>query len=385
VIPYGHQSLDDSDIEAVLSVLKSDFLTQGGVVPAFERAVCEYVGAKFGVATNSGTSALHIACLALELSENDILWTTPITFVASANCGLFCGARVDFVDINGNTGNIDVTKLREKLVLAEKRNRLPKVLVIVHLAGMPADLVEIQQLARQYGIRTIEDASHALGATYHNFPVGNGHFSDVTIFSFHPVKPITTAEGGMAVTNDKTLANQMRLLASHGITRDEALMDKATEGPWYYQQIALGYNYRMSDIHAALGISQLSRIDLFIEKRRQIAHRYDQNINNLPLQLPVKFADRSSGYHLYSVLLDDSLLDRRKQIFEALREKEIGVNVHYIPVHLQPYYQSLGFRAGDFPVAETYYQRALTLPCFPDLTSRQQDYVIEALHEVVSD
>lgn len=383
MIPYGRQSVSQDDIDAVVDVLKSDYLTQGGMVPAFEQAVCQYTGAAHGVAVNSGTSALHIACLALGLKEHDYLWTTPITFVASANCGLYCGARVDFVDINKDSWNIDTDELEKKLVAAEAEGKLPKILVVVHFAGLPADLKEISRLSRQYGFRVIEDACHALGAIYQEQPVGNSHYSDISVFSFHPVKSITCGEGGMAVTNDDDLANKMRLLASHCITRDAGLMNKEPEGDWYYQQIDLGYNYRLSDIHAALGMSQLNRLDEFIQKREAVASVYDKAFEELPLQLPVRVENTQSACHLYVVVLEDEVRLNRKQVFDELRARGIGINVHYIPVHLQPYYQGYGFKKGDFPVAEAYYGRAISLPCFPMLTDVEQQQVINAVSEVV--
>lgn len=384
MIPYARQSIDQSDKDAVLEVLGSDFLTQGPKVPEFENAVCGYTGASFGVAVNSCTSALHIACLALGLGKGDYLWTTPLTFVASANCGLYCGGEIDFVDIDPVTRNIDVCLLKQKLELAEKSGSLPKILVVVHFCGLPADLKEIHVLSKRYQFKVIEDASHALGATYNDNPVGNCHYSDITVFSFHPVKPVTSGEGGMAVTNDRELAQNMRLFAGHGITRDPDLMTGEPEGDWYYQQVALGYNYRMSDIHAALGVSQLKHLKPFIQARQQIAVKYDKAFECLPLQLPTVPVDRKSAYHLYSVSLDANSTFSRKQLFDKLREKGIGVQVHYIPVHLQPYYQNKGFAKGDFPQAESFYDRAMSLPCFAHMTAAEQACVIDTIKDVVS-
>ena len=383
MIPYGKQSVSQSDIDAVVDVLKSDFLTQGHVVPAFENAICKYTGASFGVAVNSGTSALHIACLSLGLAKGDYLWTTPISFVASANCGLYCGATIDFVDIDKQTWNIDVQLLESKLQIAKKEQRLPKILVVVHMAGLPVDLEKIHELSKKYDFQIIEDACHALGATYQERPIGSCQFSDISVFSFHPVKSITTGEGGMAVTNDKVLADKMRLYSSHGITRDETLMTEVSEGGWYYEQIELGYNYRLSDIHAALGLSQLERLDEFIDERQKIAAFYNESLKALPLQLPINMDDRSSAQHLYIVLLKSENPSEHKQVYERLRSKGIGVNVHYIPIHLQPFYQTMGFKKGDYPVSETYYQKAISLPCFPGLLKSEQETVINSLAEIL--
>ena len=384
MIPYSRQSINQDDINSVVEVLKSDFLTQGKKVPAFENAICDYTGSKYGVAVNSGTSALHIACLSLGLTTGDILWTTPITFVASANCGLYCGAHVDFVDIDTSAWNIDVNCLKEKLIEADKNGHLPKVLIVVHMAGLPADMLEIHALSEQYGFGIVEDASHALGATYLGKPVGSCQYSDITVFSFHPVKSITTGEGGMAVTNNQMLANRMRLFAGHGITKNSDLMNKEPDGEWYYQQIELGYNYRLSDIHAALGISQLKRLDEFVQRRSAIASVYDSSFEQLPLQTPLKYDDRQSAYHLYPVLLEESAAVDRKQLFTKLREKGIGAHVHYIPVHAQPYYQAKGFKLGDFRNAENYYNKVISLPCFPLLKAEEQQYVIDTIKDTLT-
>ena len=384
MIPYGHQDISEEDIEAVVEVLRSDYLTQGPAVPVFEQVICDYTEAKYGVAVNSGTSALHIACLALGLGKGDWLWTTPITFVASANCGLYCGAKVDFVDIDPITWNLSAEKLEEKLKEAEREGKLPKVVVAVHLCGLSCDMEKISNLSKQYGFSIIEDASHALGGQYQEKNIGNGQYSDISTFSFHPIKNITTGEGGMAVTNNPELAEKMRRLRSHGITSDPALMTHSKDGLWYYQQIELGFNYRMSDVHAALGISQLKRLDEFIANRRSIAKRYDQALSGLSLQLPSKSKtnseDSSSAYHLYIIRLQNSQgKSDRKTVLEALRDKDIQAHVHYIPLHTQPYYQQFGFKEGDFPEAENYYSEAMTLPIYSAMSSIEQDTVVREL------
>ena len=384
MIPYGHQDISEEDIEAVVEVLRSDYLTQGPAVPVFEQAICDYTEAKYGVAVNSGTSALHIACLALGLGKGDWLWTTPITFVASANCGLYCGAKVDFVDIDPITWNLSAEKLEEKLKEAEREGKLPKVVVAVHLCGLSCDMEKISNLSKQYGFSIIEDASHALGGQDQEKNIGNGQYSDISTFSFHPIKNITTGEGGMAVTNNPQLAEKMRRLRSHGITGDPALMTHSKDGLWYYQQIELGFNYRMSDLHAALGISQLKRLDEFIANRRSIAKRYDQALSGLSLQLPSKSKtnseDSSSAYHLYIIRLQNSQgKSDRKILLEALRDKDVQAHVHYIPLHTQPYYQQFGFKEGDFPEAENYYSEAMTLPIYSAMSSIEQDTVVREL------
>ena len=384
MIPYGHQDISEEDIDAVVEVLRSDYLTQGPAVPAFEQAICDYTEAKYGVAVNSGTSALHIACLALGLGKGDWLWTTPITFVASANCGLYCGAKVDFVDIDPITWNLSAEKLEEKLKEAEREGKLPKVVVAVHLCGLSCDMEKISNLSKQYGFSIIEDASHALGGQYQEKNIGNGQYSDISTFSFHPIKNITTGEGGMAVTNNPQLAEKMRRLRSHGITGDPALMTHSKDGLWYYQQIELGFNYRMSDVHAALGISQLKRLDEFIANRRSIAKRYDQALSGLSLQLPSKSKMNSdyssSAYHLYIIRLQNSQeKNDRKTVLEALRDKDIQAHVHYIPLHTQPYYQQFGFKEGGFPEAENYYSEAMTLPIYYAMSNAEQDTVVREL------
>ena len=381
MIPYGRQDITSEDIAAVEAVLRSDFLTQGPAVPGFEQALAAYCGAARGVAMNSATSALHVACLALGLGPGDRLWTSPNTFVASANCGLYCGAEVDFVDTDPATYNMSVAALEAKLAAAAAENRLPRVVIPVHFAGQSCEMRAIHALGQQYGFRIIEDASHAVGATYLGEPVGNCRYSDITIFSFHPVKIITTAEGGMAMTNDPALAERMERLRSHGITRDPAAMAWDSEGPWYYQQVELGYNYRITDLQAALGHSQLARLDDYVARRHAIAARYDAALAGLPLTTPWQHPDSRSALHLYPIRLHDAA--RRREVFEALRAAGIGVNVHYIPVHTQPHYHRLGFRPGDFPEAERYYAGAISLPMFPTLTPAQQDEVVAALARVL--
>ncbi|MYL23695.1 UDP-4-amino-4,6-dideoxy-N-acetyl-beta-L-altrosamine transaminase [Halomonas alkaliantarctica] len=386
MIPYGRQEITQADIDAVVSVLESDFLTQGPQVPRFEKAVAQHVGAKHALAVNSATSALHLACLALGLGKGDWLWTSPITFVASANCGLYCGARVDFVDIDPRTYNLCPKTLAVKLAKAEKEGRLPKVVVAVHLCGQPCDMQALHALSLRYGFHIIEDASHAIGGKYQGEFIGNGHYSDITVFSFHPVKIITTAEGGMAVTNDNNLASRMNLLRSHGITRDPALMTHDTDGPWYYQQVDLGFNYRMTELQAALGTTQLKRLDAYVARRHRIAERYDEALSDLPVVTPDQHPDSYSGRHLYVIRLrlDDITLTHR-QVFEALRERGIGVNLHYIPVHTQPYYQAMGFKPEDFPEAIQYYREAISLPMYPTMSESQQDEVIYVLNGVLGD
>lgn len=383
MIPYGRQDITQADIDDVVTVLRSDFLTQGPAVPAFEAALAAKVGGGYGVAFNSATSALHVACLALNLGPGDWLWTTPITFVASANCALYCGAQVDFVDIDPRTYNLCPHALAAKLEQAEREGRLPKVVVPVHLCGQPCDMEAIHRLAQQYGFRIIEDASHAVGGRYQDQPIGNSRYSDITIFSFHPVKIITSAEGGMAMTNDAVLAERMGLLRSHGITREPAAMTHAPDGPWYYQQVELGFNYRMTELQAALGRSQLQRLEQYVAARHQRAAVYDAALASLPVTRPWQHPDSYSGYHLYVIRLPGASLAHRRQVFESLRAAGIGVNVHYIPVHTQPYYQALGFALGDFPEAERYYAEAISLPLYPLLTDDQQQHVVRALEQAL--
>jgi UDP-4-amino-4,6-dideoxy-N-acetyl-beta-L-altrosamine transaminase len=383
-IPYGRQDITQADIDAVVAVLQSDFLTQGPIVPAFEQAVASYCGTTHALAVNSATSALHIACLALDLGPGDWLWTTPNTFVASANCGLYCGAQVDFVDIDPRTYNLCTKALEHKLIAAEKAGCLPKIVVPVHLCGQPCDMQAIHALALRFGFKTIEDASHAIGGKYLGEPIGNCRFSDITVFSFHPVKIITTAEGGMALTQDAKLAERLSLLRSHGITRDPALMTHGMDGPWYYQQVALGYNYRMTELQGALGASQMNRLEHYVARRHEIARRYNELLKVLPVTTPWQHPDGYSGLHLYVIRLQlDKITKTHLQVFEALRAKDIMVNLHYIPVHTQPYYQQLGFKVGQFPEAERYYAEAISIPMYPGMTDAQQDQVISSLSEAM--
>ena len=410
MIPYGKQDINQQDIDAVVAVLQSDFLTQGPQVPLFEEALNAYTGADYAVACNSATSALHLACLALELGEGDWLWTSPITFVASANCGLYCGATVDFVDIDPATYNLCPDALEKKLIIAKSQNKLPKVVIPVHLCGQSCDMAAIHALSLQYGFKIIEDAAHAIGGTYQGSLIGCGQYADITVFSFHPVKIVTTAEGGAALTNQRALADKMMRLRSHGITRDKTLMmpisgfDIDEQGDWYYQQLELGFNYRMTELQAALGVSQMQRLQAFVTERRRLAHRYNTLLADLPLTLPTQLAQTNSAWHLYAVGLQLESMDLlqknsakkdllktplsqeivpKNKVFKQLRELGIGVNLHYIPVHIQPYYQQMGFAYGDFPVAENYYQQALSLPLFHGMTDQQQDEVVAALQTVL--
>ena len=384
MIPYGRQDITQADIDAVTAVLQSSFLTQGPMVPAFEKAVAARVQVKHALAVNSATSALHVACMALGLGPGDWLWTVPNTFVASANCGRYCGADVDFVDIDPLTWNMSVGALSEKLERAKKAGRLPKVVVPVHFSGQSTEAGAIQELAHQYGFKVLEDASHSIGALRAGEPVGNCRWSDITVFSFHPVKIITTAEGGMALTNDGQLAERMAMARSHGITRDAGKFERASAPPWHYEQQTLGYNYRMTDVHACLGISQLARLDQYVERRNLLAGRYHQGLRDLPLQLPTVSPENVSAYHLYVVRLRSGASKKsRRQVFEELRSRDVGVNVHYTPVHLQPYYRALGFSAGHCPEAEAYGEEAITLPLFPALTEADQDRVVDALQAVL--
>ncbi|TBU91626.1 UDP-4-amino-4,6-dideoxy-N-acetyl-beta-L-altrosamine transaminase [Stutzerimonas kirkiae] len=386
MIPYGRQDITQADIDSVLSVLQSDFLTQGPMVPRFETLVAEHVGARHALAVNSATSALHIACLALGLGPDDYLWTTPVTFVASANCALYCGAQVDFVDIDPRTYNLCPKALEQKLRQAERDGKLPKVVVVVHLCGQPCDMRAIGGLAERYGFHVIEDASHAIGGKYQGEFIGNCRYSDITVFSFHPVKIITTAEGGMTLTNSAELADRMALLRSHGITRDPARMTHEADGPWYYQQIDLGFNYRMTELQAALGVSQMQRLDQYVARRHQLAARYDDLLADFPVTRPWQHPDSYSGLHLYVIRLQlDKIRKTHRQVFESLRELGIGVNLHYIPVHTQPYYQSMGFKAGDFPQAEQYYREAISLPMYQTLLEQQQDEVLNVLRQALGE
>ncbi|MEQ6886647.1 UDP-4-amino-4,6-dideoxy-N-acetyl-beta-L-altrosamine transaminase [Salicola sp. Rm-C-2C1-2] len=384
MIPYGKQDIQQADIDAVRDVLESDFLTQGPVIQRFEQAVAQKVGANHGLATNSATSALHLACLALGLGQGDWLWTTPITFVASANCGVYCGANIDFVDIDPHTYNLSPAALEKKLQIAEKERRLPKVVVPVHLCGQSCDMEAIHALSQRYGFFIIEDASHAIGGHYKGEPVGCGRYSDITVFSFHPVKIITTGEGGLAITNNTDLAQHMERLRSHGITRDPNLMTHDPDGPWYYQQIELGFNYRMTELQAALGLSQLDRLDAYVASRKERAEWYNHGLASLPLTRPHQHPASDSAWHLYVIRLNQELTPKRRQIFEGLREAGIGVNLHYIPVHTQPYFQTMGFEEGQFPEAERYYAEAISLPLFPTMEDTSHNHVVSTLKRLLS-
>lgn len=385
MIPYGRQDITPADIDAVVAVLRSDFLTQGPVVPRFEKSVATYCGVKHALAVNSATSALHLACLALGLKPNDLLWTTPITFVASANCALYCGAQVDFVDIDPLTYNLSISALESKLIDAEKRGRLPKVVVAVHLCGQPCDLASIHALGKKYGFKIIEDASHAIGGQYQGEFIGHCRYSDITVFSFHPVKIITTAEGGMALTDSDELAEKIALLRSHGITRDVEKMTHVSDGPWYYEQTDLGFNYRMTELQAALGLSQMERLDAYVARRHQLAKHYDHLLSHLPVTTPWQHPDSYSGLHLYVIRLQLQKMEKtHREVFESLRDHGIGVNLHYIPVYRQPFYERMGFKQGDFPESEKYYQEAISLPMYQTLTDEQQKQVVSALDKAVS-
>jgi UDP-4-amino-4,6-dideoxy-N-acetyl-beta-L-altrosamine transaminase len=380
MIPYGRQDISEDDIRAVTEVLRSDWLTQGPAIERFEQQVAQYCGARYAVAVSNATAALHIACLAAQLKPGGVLWTSPNTFVASANCALYCGASVDFVDIDPHTCNLSVDALERKLAQAQRDGVLPDVVVPVHFAGQSCDMARIHALARDYGFTVIEDASHAIGGRYRDTAVGSCAFSDMTVFSFHPVKIVTTGEGGMVLTNSPELVERLRLLRSHGITRDPALMEGEPAGAWDYQQVTLGFNYRMTDLQAALGVSQMRRLDAFVARRQQLADRYDSLLDGLGLVLPGRDAQASSAWHLYVVRVPGE----RARVFDTLRGLGIGVNVHYIPVHTQPYYRRLGFRDGDYPAAEQYYRAAITLPLFAAMTEAQQDEVVAALKQALT-
>ena len=383
MIYYGHQHITEKDIQAVERVLHSDWLTQGPAIEAFEKKVANHCGAKYAVAVTNATSALHIACKAAGLGEDDVLWTSPITFTASANCGRYCGADVDFVDIDDKTYNMSVAELRHKLEAAVKK---PKVVIPVHLAGQSCYMEAIKALADEYGFKIIEDASHATGADYKNTKVGSCRYSDMTVFSFHPVKIVTTGEGGVVLTNNKELYEKLKLYRSHGITRDSDLMTQEADGPWYYQQIELGFNYRMTDMQASLGCSQMDSLDEFVARRRYLVKRYNEKLKNLPLRTPYQDEATNPSWHIYIIRVDFTKVKlSKKEIFARMRDRGIVLNLHYIPVHTQPYYQKLGFQKGDFPVSEKYYEEAITLPLYYDLTDEQQDEVIEALKEVLAE
>ncbi|WP_085298126.1 UDP-4-amino-4,6-dideoxy-N-acetyl-beta-L-altrosamine transaminase [Cognaticolwellia mytili] len=385
MIPYGKQDISQHDIDAVVEVLKSDFLTQGPQVPLFESKIMATTKANHAIAVNSATSALHLACLALGLSKGDVVWTSPISFVASANCALYCGADVDFVDIDPDTYNLSTNALENKLTHAKQNNLpLPNIVIPVHLCGQPCDMDKIHELSKTYSFAIIEDASHAIGGKYKSNPIGGCQFSDIAVFSFHPVKIITTAEGGVATTNNAKLAKRMALLRNHGITRDDKLMTEPTHGAWYYQQIELGFNYRMTEMQAALGISQLTKLFEFVNKRNKLAKRYNEKLRDFPLTLPEQTSDSYSTRHLYVIQLKLAEITlSHQQVFDALRQKNIGVNLHYIPIHLQPFYKNRGSKVGQFPNAENYYKRAISIPLFHQMTDEQQDSVIQALKDIL--
>jgi len=383
MIPYGKQEITQDDIDSVIEVLKSDFITQGPAVPRFEKSITDHCSVKYAVAVNSATSALHTACMALGLGEGDWLWTSPNTFVASANCGLYCGSQVDFIDIDPRTYNMSVEALQHKLEKAEREGKLPKIVIPVHFAGQSCDMKAISALAKKYNFKIIEDASHAIGGKYLDKPIGGCEYSDITVFSFHPVKIITTGEGGIATTNDKALADKMLRLRSHGVTRDPEYMISGNNEPWYYEQIELGLNYRMTDIQAALGVSQMQRLDNYIESRHRLCEQYEKLLQDMPVITPWQSPDSYSALHLYPIQIDSSVSLSRRKVFEDLREAGIGVNVHYIPVHTQPYYRNMGFIETDFPNAMEYYKNAISLPMFSVLTNEQQLEVVGALKKIL--
>ena len=385
MIPYGRQEITDEDVQRVVDVLKSDYLTQGPVIDNFEREFADYCGAKYAVAVSSCTAALHISCLSLNVGEGDILWTVPNTFVASANCGLYCNATIDFVDIDPDTWNISIPALEKKLVTASRENKLPKAIVPVHFSGRSCDMRAIKKLSEKYGFAIIEDAAHSIGASYENEKVGSCAYADLTCFSTHPVKIITTGEGGIVTTNDEKLYKKLLCLRTHGITRDPNQMTKEPDGPWYFEQIMLGYHYRMTDLQAALGLSQMGRVDKYVDTRRQLARRYHDKLRELPLQLPQNEDIDTSSWHIYVVRLQlDKIAKTQKTVFDEMRSADIGVNLHYIPVHFHPYYQKLGFKKGDFPQCEQYYREALTLPLYPGLTHKEQDYICDTLRKILA-
>ena len=386
MIPYGRQDINKADIDAVVNVLNSDYLTQGPQVHLFEQIISNYCGSNYSVAVNSATSALHISCLALGLSKGDWLWTSPNSFVASANCGLYCGAKVDFVDIDTKTYNLSTEELEIKLIQARKNNKLPKIVIPVHFAGQSCNMKKIHALGQEYGFKIIEDASHAIGGKYLDEPIGGCQYSDITVFSFHPVKIITTAEGGLATTNDKELSERMQLFRSHGVTRDPELMTKEAEGSWYYQQVDLGFNYRMTELQAALGVSQTQRLNEFVARRHVLQKRYDSLLSGLPIIRPYQDKHSFSALHLYPIQIDlNKVSKNREQIFDELRETGVGVNVHYIPIHTQPYYRQLGFKDGEFPNSESYYKAALSLPLYSGMSFQEQDKVVEFVTKVLEE
>ena len=386
MIPYGRQDITEEDIEEVIKVLRSDFITQGDVVPAFEKKLAEYSKSKFSIVVNSATSALHIACKALSVGPGDLVWTSANTFAASSNCALYCGANVDFVDIDPETYNISIEALTNKLEIAKKNKRLPQVIIPVHLCGQSCDMRSIHELSKKFGFKIIEDASHAIGGKYLDKPIGSCDYSDITVFSFHPVKIITTGEGGAALTNDAMLANKMKVLSSHGITRDiENMNASSVPGPWYYEQISLGHNYRMTEISAALGLNQLRRIDRFVSRRHSIATYYNQKLSSLPLRIPYQHEDNYSSFHLYVIRLDlEDINLSYSEVYNELRDKGIGVNLHYMPVYMHPFYRNLGFKEGYCPEAEKYAKECISIPMFPGLNETEQDYVIDSFKNILS-
>ena len=383
-IPYATQDINQDDNDAVSEVLRSGWLTQGPAVPRFEQAVASYCGVSHASAVCNATAALHLACRALGLGPGDMLWTSPNTYVASANCALYCGAGVDFVDIDARSYNMSVEALRAKLASADKAGKLPKIVVPVHFSGQPCDMAPIRELAGRYGFAVVEDASHAAGARYRDSRIGDCAYSDVAVFSFHPVKILTTGEGGMLLSKRSELDAAFKLLRSHGVTREQSLMDAPSHGPWYYQQIELGYNYRITDIHAALGASQLARLEAFLARRRAIAARYDEKLAGLPLVLPYQHPDCHSSWHLYVIRIPAANGRSRDQVMAGLRQAGINANVHYIPVHTQPYYRRLGFNNGDFPQAEAYYAEAISLPMYYGLSDADQDTIAGRLRALLS-
>jgi UDP-4-amino-4,6-dideoxy-N-acetyl-beta-L-altrosamine transaminase len=380
-LPYGSHLITEQDIAAVTSALLSPQITQGPLVPQFESEVASLIECQYAVAFNSATSALHVACLALDLCPGDWLWTSPTTFVASANCALYCGANIDFVDIDIRSGLMDTALLEHKLKIAKSQNKLPKIIIPVHLSGTSCDMQKISSLSSEYGFSVIEDASHAIGASYRSQPVGSCLYSDICIFSFHPVKIITTAEGGLASTNSSILHRRMQELRSHGITKDTSKFINKNSPPWAYEQQYLGMNYRLSELHAALGISQLSRLSNIVDRRNELLVRYKQSLSDLPLTFLEIPTDCRSSVHLCIVRFDDELPATQLNFYNYFHQNNIGVQVHYTPVHLQPYYQSLGFKSGDFPNSERYAQSSMSLPLYPSISDSDFLRVVKLTRE----